>query len=142
MTRGEDFIKKGRCKNKHCSILSNSAWTDLNSQGNMLKLNDKCPNPKCNCQKIITLTPHQYMLEGGSIQGKLQKIFRGTKKAWDSFIKPGFKMATPLISAAVAAKTKNPQSAQLTSKILKTLTGGKVLSLTDMHGRGLRLKVM
>ena len=67
MTRGEDFIKKGKCKNKHCSILSNSAWTDLNSQGNILKLHDKYPNPKCNCQKIITFTPHQYMLEGGSI---------------------------------------------------------------------------
>ena len=82
------------------------------------------------------------MLEGGSIKNKLQKIFRGTKKAWDSFIKPGFKMATPLISAAVAAKTKSPQSAQITNIILKSLTGGKILSLTDMHGRGLRLKVM
>ena len=82
------------------------------------------------------------MLEGGSIKSNLQTIFRGTKKAWDSFIKPGLKMATPLISAAVAAKTKNPQSAQVTSNNLKSLTGGKVLSLTDMHGNGLRLKVM
>ena len=44
------------------------------------------------------------MLEGGSIESKLQKIFRGTKKAWDTFIEPGLTMATPLISAAVAAK--------------------------------------
>ena len=51
-------------------------------------------------------------------------------------------MATPLISAAVAAKTENPQSAQVTNSILKSLTGRKILSLTDMHGRGLRLKVM
>ena len=129
MTR--DFIKKGRCKNKHCSVLSNSAWTDLNSQGNILKLHDKSPNPKCNCQKIIPFTPHQYMLEGGSIKSKLQK-----------FVKPGLKMATPLTSAAVAAKTKNPQSGQVTNSISKSLTGGKILSLTDMHGRGLRLKVM
>ena len=68
----------------------------------------KCPNHKCGCQKIITFTPHQYMLEGGSIKSKLQKVFRGTKTAWDKFIKRGLKMATPLISAAVAAKTKNP----------------------------------
>ena len=81
------------------------------------------------------------MLEGGSIKSKLQKIFRGTKKAWDVFIRPGLKMATPLISAAVAAKTKNPQSAQVTKSILKSLTGGKILSLTDMHGQGLGLKV-
>ena len=142
MTRGEDFIKRGKCGKNHCSSMSNSAWTDLNSKGNILKLHDKCPNPKCSCQKIITFTPHHYMLEGGSIKSKLQKIFRGTKKAWDSFIKPGLKMATPLISAAVAAKTKNPQSAQVTNSILKSLTGGRVLNLTDMHGRGLRLKVM
>ena len=82
------------------------------------------------------------MLEGGSIKSKQQKKFRGSKKAWDSFIKPGLKMATPLISAAVAAKTKNPQSTQVASSILKSLTGGKVLSMTDMHGIGLRLKDM
>ena len=126
MTRGEDFIKKGKCSKNHCSSMSNSAWTDLNSKGNILKLHDKCPNPKCGCQKIITFTPHQYMLEGGSIKSKLQKIFRVGKRAWDNFIKPGLEMATPLISAAVAAKTKNPQSAQVTNSILKSLTGGKV----------------
>ena len=142
MTRGEDFIKKGKCGKNHCSSMSNSAWTDLNSKGNILKLHDKCPNSEYGCHKIITFTPHQYMLEGGSIKSKLHKIFKGTETAWDKFIRPGLKMATPLISAAVAAKTKNPQSAQVTNSILKSLTGGKILSLTDMHGRGLRLKVM
>ena len=93
--------------------MSNSAWCDLISKGNTLKLHDKCPNPKCACQKIVTFTPNQYMIEGGSIKSKLQKIFRGTKKAGDSFIKPGLKMATPLISTVVVAKTKNPQSAQI-----------------------------
>ena len=82
------------------------------------------------------------MLEGGSIKSKLRKIFRGTKKAWDSFVRPGLKLATPLISAAVTAKTKNSQSAQVAKTILKSLTGGKLLSLTDLHGNGLRLKVM
>ena len=142
MTRGSDFIEKGRCKNKHCSSMSNQAWTDLNSKGNIFKLHDKCPNPKCGCQRIITFTPHQYMLEGVSIKSKLQKIFKGTQTAWNKFIKPGLKIATSLISAAVAAKTKNPQSAQVTNSILKSITGGKILSLTDMHGNGLRLKVM
>ena len=122
--------------------MSNCAWTDSNSKGNILKLHDKCPNLKCAWQKIITFTPHQYMLEGGSIKSKLQKIFRGTKEAWDSFIKLGVKMATPPISAAVAEKTKNPQWAQVTNSILKTLTGGKLLSLSDLHGNGLRSKVM
>ena len=65
MTKGEDFIKRGKGKNNHCSFLSNSAWCDLNSNGNILKLHDKCPIPKCGCQKMITFTPHQYMLEVG-----------------------------------------------------------------------------
>ena len=142
MTRGDDFIKKRLCKNKHCSSMSNSAWADLNSKGDILKLHDKCSNPKGHCQKIITFTPHQNMLEVSSIKTKPEKNSKGTKKAWDSFIRPGLKMATPLISTAVAAQTKTPQSAQNANSILKSLTGGKILSLTDMHGNGLRLKVM
>ena len=82
------------------------------------------------------------MLEAGSIESKLQKIFRGTQTAGNKFLKPGLKMATPLISAAVAAKTKNPQSAQIMINRLKSLTGGKLLSLTDLHGSVLRFKVM
>ena len=141
MTKGEDFIKRGKCKNTHCSPMSKSAWCDLNRKCNILKLHDKCPNAKCNCQKIVTFTPQHYMVEIGSIK-KLQKIINGTQTAWNKFIKPGLKMVTPLISAAIAAKTKNPQSFRVANSILKSLTGGKVLSLTDMHGNGLRLKVM
>ena len=81
MSRVVDFIKRGKCKNNHCSSMSNSACTDLNSKGKILKLHDICPNAKCNCQKILTFTPHQYMLEGRSIKSKLQKTSRGTKKA-------------------------------------------------------------
>ena len=117
MTKGENFIERGKFKNNHCSSMSNSAWCDLNSVGIILKLHDKCPNPKCNCQKINTFTPHQNILEGGSMKSKLQKTFKGTQTAWHKLLKPGLKMATPLISAAVAAKTKNPQSAQITSII-------------------------
>ena len=142
MTRGQNFIINAKCSHGHRSAMSNSAWCDLNKNCTVLKLHDMCHNPKCKCQKQITFAPNQFQLEGGSIKSKLKSIFRGTKSAWDKFIKPGLKIATPLISAAVAAKTKNPQSAQVTNSILKSLTGGKVLSLTDMHGNGLRLKVM
>ena len=69
--------------------MSISAWFDLNSKANKIKLRDKCPNPKCTCQKIITFTPRQFMHEGYSIKSKLQKNFRGTRKAWDSFNEPG-----------------------------------------------------
>ena len=43
---------------------------------------------------------------------------------------------------AVSAKTKNPKIGQATTSILKSISGGKILSLTDMHGNGLRLEVM
>ena len=142
MTRAENFMKKGKCSKNHCSSMSNQAWTDLNSQGNILKLHDKCLNPKCGCQKIITFTPRQYMLEGGSIRSKLQKIFRGTKTAWDKFLKPAINATAPFIGMAVSAKSRNPKVGQATTNILKSISGGKILSLTDMHGRGLRLKVM
>ena len=61
---------------------------------------------------------------------------------WNNFSKPGLKIASPITSAGVAAKTKNPQSAEITSNISKTLRGGKIWSLTDMHDLGQRLKDM
>ena len=72
----------------------------------------------------------------------MKKIIKGSQTARNNFLKPALKPATPIISADVATKTKNPQSAQVTSNLLTSLTGGKILSLTDMHGNGLRLKVM
>ena len=119
MTRGQDFNKNAKCTHGHRSTMSNSAWCDLNKNFTVLKLHDMCHNPKCICQKQITFTPQQFQLEGGSINGKLQKFSRGTQTAWKKLFKPGSKMSTPLISAAVAAKTKNPQSAQVATSILK-----------------------
>ena len=71
----EKILLKREDVKKQCSAISNSAWCDLNRKGNILKLHDKSPNPKCKCQKINTFTPHQYMLEGGSIKSKLKKKF-------------------------------------------------------------------
>ena len=77
--------------------MSSSAWCDLNSKGDIIKLHGKCPNPKCNCQKIITLTPQQFMLEGGSIKSKLQKNFRGTQTAGYIFLKPAINATAPFV---------------------------------------------
>ena len=82
------------------------------------------------------------MLEGGSINSKLQKIFRGTQTAWNKFLKPAIIATALFIGMAVSAKTKNPKIGQATTNILKSISGGKISSLTDMHGNGLRLKVM
>ena len=40
MTKAEDFIKRGKWKNIHCSSMLNSAWCDLNSKSDILKLYD------------------------------------------------------------------------------------------------------
>ena len=142
MTKGTDFVKSGECTHGHRSAMSNSAWCDLNKNCTALNLQDMCHNPKCDCQKQITLTPNQFELEGNGFKKTMKKIFKGSQTAWNKFLKPALKIATPIISAGVAMKTKNPQSAQVASNMLKSLTGGKILSLTDKHGNGLRLKVM
>ena len=77
-----------------------------------------------------------------SIKNKLQKIFRGTQTARNKFLKPAVNVAAPFIGMAVSAKTKNPKVGAATTNILKSISGGKILSLTDIHENGLRLKVM
>ena len=101
-----------------------------------------CHNPKYKCQQQITFTPRQFQLEGGSIKNKLQKIFKWTQTAWRKFVEPAVNVGAPFIGMAVSAKTKNPKDEQAMINILKSISGRKVLGLTNMHANGLRLKVM
>ena len=142
MTRGEDFIKNAKCTHGHRSAMSNAAWCDLNKNCTVLKLHDMCHNPKCKCQKQITFSPKQYQLEGAGFKNTMKKIFKGSQTAWNKFLKPTINTLAPVIGMAVGAKSKNKQVGAATTNILKSLTGGKILSLTDLHGNGLRLKVM
>ena len=121
--------------------MSNSAWYDINKDCTVLKLYDMCHKPKCNCQKQITFTPRQFQLECGSVKSKLQKIFKWTQTVLDKFLKPAIYATAPFIGMAVSANDKNPKVSQATTKILKSISAGKFLSHTDMHGNGLRLKV-
>ena len=142
MTRGETFVKNAKSTHGHRSAMSKSAWCDLNKSCTVLKLHDMSQNPKCNCKKQITFTHKQFQLEGGSMKSKLQKIFRGTQTAWNKFLKPAINATVPFVGRAVSAKTKKWKVGQVDTNILKSISGGKILSLTDMHGRGLRLNVM
>ena len=142
MTRGEDFFKNAKCTHEHRSIMSNSAWCDLNKNCTVLNLYDFCHIPKYKYQKQITFTPNQFQLEGGSIKNKLKSIFKATQSARNKFLKPALKMASPYRGMAVSAKTKNRKIGQATVNILKSISGGKILGSTDMHGNGLRLEVM
>ena len=46
MTGGCAFKKKRKRKNKLCSAISNAAWCDINSEGDIHKLFGMCPNPR------------------------------------------------------------------------------------------------
>ena len=142
MTRAQNFIKNAKCTHGHRSAMSNNAWCDLNKNCTVLKLHDMCHYPKCKSQKQITFSPNQFQLEGAGFKNTLKKIFKGSQTAWNKFLKPTINTLAPVIGMAVGAKSKNKQVGAATTNILKSLTKGKILSLTDMHGRGLRLKLM
>ena len=72
----------------------------------------------------------------------MKKTFKGSQTAWNKFLKPAVNTPAPVIGMAVGSKTKNKQVGAATANLLKSLTGDKVLSVTDLHGNGLRLKVI
>ena len=79
----------------------------------------------------------------------MKKFFWKGEKALSSFVepalnivKPALNIASSYIEMAVIAKTRNPKIRKATGKILKSISVGKVPSLTGLHGNGLRLKVM
>ena len=101
-----------------------------------------CHNPECKCQKQITFSRNQFQLESNGLKKTRKKIFKGSQTAWSKFFKPTINTLATVIGMAVGAKSKNKQVGAATNNLLKSLTGGKILSLTDMHGRGLRLKII
>ena len=142
MARGESFVKNAKCTHGHRSVMSNSARCDLNKNCTVLKLHVMCHIHKCNCQKEITFTPKQFQLQTGGFKKTMKKISKGSQTAWNKFLKPGVNVAALFIGMAVEAKTKNLKVAQATTNFLGSIFGGKIIKLTDMHGRGLRLKVI
>ena len=117
--------------------MSTSTCCTLNKDRTFLKLHDKCPKNRSACQKQITFTTRHYMLEGGSNKSTLKKFFKGTEQTRNIFLKQWLNTASQNSGLAVAAKTKNPKMAQATSNNLKSISGEKIRSSTDMHGNGL-----
>ena len=142
MTRFQNIEKNGKCKHGHCSPISSSAWTDLNTACSVLKLHDMCDRNGCKCQNQLTVLPKQYMLPGESIKSKIKHLIGGTEKTGKKFLKPALNIAGPYIVMDVAAKTKNPEIGKATGSLPKSISGGEVLSSTDMCGNGLRSRVM
>ena len=136
--KGEKFQKSAKCKNKISSPMSNLSWCDLKNKASLLKVNDiMCPNPKCDCQKQITFTPRKFQFKGAGFKKTKEKSFKFSQKAWNSFFKPAVNTLAHVIGMAVAAKSQIPLFGQTTTYILNSISGGKTLSLTNMHGNGL-----
>ena len=77
------------------------------------------------------------------MKSQAQKLFKGTQTAGNKFLRPAINATALFIEMAVSAKMKNPKVGQTTTNILKSMSGGKILSSTDMHsGIGLRLPAM
>ena len=90
----------------------------------------------------IKFTPKHFQAESDGFKDTMIKLFQGFQIAGNSFLKPAVNTVAPVIGMAVVAKTKNPLVAQALTNILKSVSVGRVLHLTDLHGNGLRLKVI
>ena len=82
------------------------------------------------------------MLEGNGFKNTMKNIFKGSQRAWNEFLKPAVNTLEPVMGIAVGGKNKKPKLVQATTNSSKSISGGKILSLPDMHGKRLRLKVM
>ena len=117
------------------------AWYGLD-KNTILRLHDYCSDPNCICQKEINITPKQFQLEGNGFKNTMKKNFDESEATSNKFLKPAVNVAAPFVGMAVSAKTKTPKVGQAATNILKPVSGGKLLSLTDMHGKGLRSKIL
>ena len=72
----------------------------------------------------------------------MKNVFKLNQKAWDKFLKPTVNTLAPVIVMAVGTKSRYTQDGQATNRNLKNISGGKILSSTDIHGHFLRLNVM
>ena len=110
MTREGDILKKGKCKNKHCSPILNFTWVHLNKK--KMRFHDYCSNPKCEFPKKITFTRNQIHSEGASIKNTMKKIFKSTETSLNNFLKPAVIMAAPFIGMPAGAKSKKQKVRQ------------------------------
>ena len=99
-------MKEGKHEKHHRLDMSTFAWCGL-SKNNILRLLDFCANCNCKCQKQNTFRPEQFRMEGAGFENKIKKIFKGSQKSWNFFLKPTINTLAPVIGMAVGAKSKN-----------------------------------
>ena len=87
---------------------------------------------------------HTKTISNGRIQIKKyhEKFFLICQTAWINFSKPAVNVAAPFLGMAVSGKTKTLKVGQATTNILQSISVGERLSLTDLHGNGLKIKIL
>ena len=101
-----------------------------------------CVKSGCKCQKQLTFSPEQYQLEGGSIENKMEKFLQRDGKNLEKTFRTGFENSMTMYRAAISVKRKRQHKiGEATSTILKSISGGKILSSTDMLANGLIFEV-
>ena len=82
-----------------------------------------------------------FRLKGAGFRNTMKRIFSGGEVAWFPFLEPALNRTSPYTGMAVGAKTKNAKDGQASTNILESISGDKMLSLTDLRGHGLRYKL-
>ena len=131
-----EISKNCKLQNNHSSPMLNLLLCGLNNKDNLLKVFDMCPSPKCKCQKQLAFTPNQFQFEGAGFKNTKKKLFKGSEKAWNSCLKPGVNILSPVNAMAIGEKSKNPRLSQNTTNISNNFSGGRVLKISDCHGNG------
>ena len=72
-------------------------------------------------------------MEGAGFENTIKKIFRGSQTAWNKFLIPTKNTLAPVRGMAIGENSRKKQVSAATTIILKSLTGRKILTLTDMQ---------
>ena len=119
--------------------MSNSAQCDLNFNGRLLKLHDKCP--EATATKQITFTPEQSDLEGSGFESNLKQVFEGTENACNKLLWPALNV-TVTFWKCCGTKPKGPKVGRANTICSECNLGAKIFSLKDTHGNGNPLRVL
>ena len=76
-------------------------------------------------------------MEGSAFKNTIKKVFKGSKEAWNPFLRPAVNTLAPIIGMALGTKSNDPQVGQATTSTLESRSGVEILLLTDIHGIGL-----
>ena len=102
--------------------MSNAAWCDLISKGDILKPHDIYPTLNVNVKSKSLLLIDNTTSKEPDLK-IFYKIFCETQTARNEFLKPVLILTAHVIGLALASKTKNPQVGHSAANILKFFSG-------------------